>query len=192
MKKLEFVYREILYCALEEKNNVLTQLGLSKKLKLSLSTVNYALKPLKNMAAIEIKLKNFRVIDPKKILYYWASLRTLEKDIIYKTRVDKPVRQIESEAPAEAVFGMYSAYKYRLKNVPADYSEVYVYGECEEIKRRFPQNGRIPNLFVLKKDEFLKGYGKTTTLAQTFVDLWNLKEWYAKEFLIELEKRIGV
>jgi len=27
-------------------------------------------------------------------------------------------------------------------------------------------------------------------LAQVFVDLWNLPEWYAKEFVQALEKRI--
>ena len=37
----------------------------------------------------------------------------------------------------------------------------------------------------------MEGYGKTATLAQTFVDLWNLKEWYAKEFLIALENKIN-
>lgn len=190
MKKIEFVYREILYNALEKKNRTLTQLELSRKLKISLSTVNSALKPLRAMGAIEVRLKNFKIIDPEKVLYYWASIRNLEKDIIFKTRAEKPVQAIESEMPPDIVFGAYSAYKFRFKDVPADYSEVYVYGDLSEVKKRFPESKNRANLFVLKKDEFIEQYGKTTCLAQTFADLWNLKEWYAKEFLEALKKRM--
>ena len=44
---------------------------------------------------------------------------------------------------------------------------------------------------MLKKDTFLDRYGKTTTIAQTFVDLWNIKSWYAKEFVTALGKKLG-
>ena len=194
MKKIEFVYREILYQSLEKKNNKLTQLAVASKLNISLSTVNHALKPLRAMGAIDVKLKNFIVVDKWKILYYWASLRNISRDIIYQTRVDKPIQKIESEMPADVVYGAFTAYKFKFKDVPADYSEAYVYGSDEildEIKKRFPESKNVPNLFVLKKDELMENYGKTTTLAQTFVDLWNLKEWYAKEFLIALENKIN-
>ena len=46
------------------------------------------------------------------------------------------------------------------------------------------------NLFILKKDSLLNLY-KKIPLAQIFADLWNLKEWYAKEFIKALEIRIG-
>ena len=190
MKKIEFVYREILYLSLEKKNNKMTQLAVASKLGISLSTVNHALKPLRAMGAIDVKLKNFIVIDKRKILYHWASLRNISKDVVYATRVDKPVQKIESEMPADAVYGAFTAYKFKFRDVPADYSEVYVYGS-EEIKKRFPENKNVPNLFVLKKDDLMESYGKTTTLAQTFADLWNLKEWYAKEFLIALKNKIN-
>lgn len=194
MKKIEFVYREILYQSLEKKNNKLTQLALASKLNISLSTVNHALRPLRAMGAVEVKLKNFTIIDGKKIIYYWASLRNIAKDIIYKTRVDKPIQKIESEMPANVVYGAFTAYKFKFKDVPADYSEAYVYSSDEaisSIKKRFPESKNVPNLFVLKKDELMESYGKTTTLAQTFVDLWNLREWYAKEFLMALEDKIN-
>ena len=185
MKKIELVYREIL-----DQKKKLTQLELAKKLQISLSTVNFAIKPLRDMGAIEVKLKNFSIVDYKKILYYCASIRNPHKDIIYQTRAEKPVAKIESEMPSEVIFGAYSAYKFTFKDVPADYSEVYVYCEgIDEVQKRFPKNNKIPNLFALKKDMFMRG--KTTSLAHTFVDLWNLKEWYAKEFsdnlLIRLE-----
>ena len=96
--------------------------------------------------------------------------------------------------PADVVYGAFTAYKFKFKDVPADYSEAYVYGSDEmvdDIKKRFPESKNVPNLFVLKKDDLMEAYGKTTTLAQTFVDLWNMKEWYAKDFLTALEDKIG-
>src|SRR3989338_6544110 len=104
MKKIEFVYREILHQSLEKKNNKLTQLAVASKLRISLSTVNHALKPLRAMGAIDVKLKNFVVVDKKKILYYWASLRNIAKDIIYSTRVGKSIQKIEAEMPADIIY----------------------------------------------------------------------------------------
>ena len=95
MLKKEFIYREILFQVLEKNNRKLTQLDLSRRFNISLSTVNNAIQPLKQMNSIQINLKNFIVSDPKKILYYWASIRNINKDIVYKTRVDLPVKKIE-------------------------------------------------------------------------------------------------
>jgi predicted transcriptional regulator len=191
MKKTEQVFREVLYQAIEKNNPCLKQSELSKKLKFSLSTINLAVKKLERMNAIKIKKMEFRVTDVKKILYLWASTRNLEKDIIYQTRAEMPVREIEKNLP-NITYAAYSAYKFRFKDVPADYSEVYVYAdekEAEEIKKRFPLNGKNPNLFVLKQ-EGLGEYPKTGTIAQVFVDLWNLKQWYASDFLKALEQKI--
>ena len=191
MKKIEQVYREVLYQALEKENMSMTQLELSKKLIMSLSTVNLALKNLEKMNSIKIQKMNFKVIDIRKILYYWASIRNIEKDIIYKTRVELSVKETEKSLP-DIIYGAYSAYKFRFRDVPADYSETYVYAdekELEIIKKRFPQNEEKPNFFVLKKDENMK-YSKTGTIAQIFADLWNLRQWYADDFVRALEKRL--
>jgi len=192
MKQKEIVYRELLFRIIEQKKYAFTQSGLAKRFNLSLSVVNYALKPLQQMGAVVIKPRSFDVVDTLKILYFWASLRNIEKNIVYKTRIDAPVRKIESELPANTIFGAYSAYKFKFKDVPADYSEVYVYGDAEEIKKRFPISDEKlpPNLFVLKKDLFLENYGEITVMGQTFVDLWNIKEWYARDFLDALKKKI--
>lgn len=187
MKKIELVYREIIDQAIENKNKILTQSELSKKLNVSLSTVNHALKPLIKMNSIEIKQRCFNVTDVKKILYYWASIRNIEKDIIYSTRVDLTAREIEKNMPQDIIYGAYSAYCFRFKDAPSDYSEIYVYGD-ESLEKRFKKSDKPPNLFVIKKDEFMKG--KITSIAQTFVDLWNIKSWYAKEFLKALEVKI--
>ena len=185
MKKLELVYNKILEEVIENKNHQLTQKSLSEELKISLSTVNHALQPIKNMGAIKISLKNFNVVNTRKILYYWASIRNIKRDIIYKTRVGKPVEEIEKLMPNSAIFTAYSAYKFKFRNKPADYSEVYVYCNKEEIKERFPESKNVPNLFVLKKD-----IAELTT-ANLFADLWNLKEWYAKDYLDALQGRLN-
>lgn len=196
MKKIELIYRELLYQHGEQQQSSFTQLQLAKQLQLSLSTVHHALLPLRRMGAVEMRLKSFHILDPQKILYHWASLRNLQNDIIYQVRVEQPVRKIEAEMPPTIVFAAYSAYKLRFRDVPADYSEVYVYGSIEdgsveEVKARFPPARGNPNLFILAKDQFIEKYGKATTLAHTFVDLWNLPEWYAKEFVLALQQKMG-
>lgn len=186
MKRIEEVYRHILYEAFEKDNYLHKQSEIAEALDMSLSVGNLALKPLKRMLAVRIQKMGFSVVDLKKILYYWASIRNLEKDIIYSTRIEKPVRQIESEVPSGCIFGAYSAYKFRYKDVPADYSEVYIYADdMKEIAKRFPKNTKLPNLIVLEKDKNMEAM----TVGQIFVDLWNLKEWYAKYFLEAIEAR---
>ena len=191
MKKSELVYREILQGIMEKNVAVFTQLELAGSLGISLSTVNNALRPLRNMGAVRVKKRSFEVVNAKKILYYWASTRNFEKDIIYRTRVDfkGTVAEIEKEMPPNVIFAAYTAYKLKFNDAPADYSEVYVYcsNEClKEILKRFPQRNNNPNLFVLRKD-FVD---EQMPIASIFVDLWNMKEWYAKDFLKALEERL--
>jgi len=185
MKKIELVYREILFNSIEKKRRTLTQKELAEKLNISLSTVNHAMKPLRKMGSVRIKKRSFEVVNVKKILYYWASVRNIDRDIIYFTRIEKSASQIEKSMPQGVEFACYSAYKFKFNDVPADYNEVYIYSNnSEEIKKRFPEKKGPPNLFVLKKD-----FDKVT-IAQIFVDLWNLKEWYAKEFMKSMEERL--
>jgi hypothetical protein len=189
MYKSEMVYRELIEFAAEK----LTQLGLSKRLGVSISTVNNALKPLVAIGAVKILQRGIRVTDKEKLLLYWASVRDLERDMIYSTRSDKPTSEIEKSMPADVAYTAYSAYKFRFGGVPADYSEVFVYSEgVEEIERRFPRQSGPRNLFVLKTDERLVGLSKDgiAPLGQVFVDLWNLREWYAREFVKELGARL--
>ncbi len=189
MKRIEEVYREILHQA-EKGNKILTQKSISEKLELSLSNVNNALNPLRRMGAINVKKMCFHVVNTKKILYHWASIRNLKTDIVYSTRAEKSVIEIEKYMPDSAIFTAYSAYRLKFKDAPADYSEVYVYcNDIEEIKNRFPESKKIPNLFILKKDKSIDKYGKIATNANIFVDLWNLPEWYAQEFLKAMEQK---
>ena len=143
MKRAEEIYREILFQSMEKKKNNLTQADIANALNISLSIVNSSLKPLTRMNAIKIRRRGFDVIDKRKILYYWASTRNVEKDIIYKTRVESPVKKIESEMPKDVIYSAYSAYKFKFKDIPADYSEVYVYSsDIKEIEKRFSENNK--------------------------------------------------
>lgn len=184
MKKIELVYNLILEEVLEKGNRKMTQAQLARALRISLSTVNAALNHIKKMHAVEVRPRNFVVVDPKKILYYWASVRNLERDIVYATRADMTVSEIEKSMPPAVVYAAYSAYKMRFRDVPADYSEVYVYGAEEEIRKRFPPSEKRPNIFVLKPA------GGKMTIANMFADLWNMKEWYARDFVVALEMKI--
>ena len=192
MKKIEIIWRELLFQVIEKNNRKFTQRDLADYFGFSTSTVFQALKPARQMGAARVGGRNFVLEDPEKLLYHWASVRNLSTDIIFQGRVDMTVSEIEGLIPPGAAYAAYSAAKKFVKEPPADYSKVYFYADnLEEIKKRYRLVGRgEPNLFVLQPDRFLTNYGQTTTLAQTFVDLWNLQDWYAKEFTEALKDKI--
>ena len=187
MLKSELVFIEIF-------RGAKTQKEIAERLGISLSTVNNAIEPLARVGAIEKRKFGLRIVDREKAVSYWASARNLEKDIVYKTRAEMNVKEIEKSMPSGITFTAFTAFRLKFRDVPADYSEVYVYAEEEElgeIKKRFPQKGGPANLIVLLKPEKF-GNEKIVSNELMFVDLWNLKEWYAKEFLNALKQKIGV
>ena len=86
------------------------------------------------MNAIDKKHLGFKVIDPRKILFYWASFRQLERDIVYQTFVDLSVREIEKMMPS-CLFTAYSGYRFRFHSAPAGYSEVFAYSNDENVEK---------------------------------------------------------
>ncbi|HLC36407.1 MAG TPA: helix-turn-helix domain-containing protein [archaeon] len=185
MLKSELVFLEIF-------KGAKTQKEIAERLGISLSTVNNAVEPLARIGAIEKRKFGLKVIDREKALAFWASARNLEKDIIYRTRAELPVREIEKQMPSGIVFTAFTSFKLRFKEVPADYSEVYVYAneeELAELKKRFPEKNGPANFFVLSKPENF-AEEKIASNELMFVDLWNLKEWYAKEFLKALKQKM--
>lgn len=191
MKKIEMIWREILFQTIEKSNHQFTQKELARTLGVSTSTIFQALKSLRRIGAVRVTGRFFIVEDTEKILYHWASIRDLQKDIIFKGRVNLPVFEIEGMMPANVVFGSYSAARHILGDVPADYDTVYVYAEdLDHIRSRFEFRKGRSNLTVLKADKLVLRYGLKTTLAQTFVDLWNVSDWQAKDFTHALKDKI--
>jgi len=193
MSKKELIFREILQKAIKSRQFEFTQKDLAEELKVSLSTVFNALKIPRQAGAIKVTGRNFSLIDMEKLLYIWSTQRNLEKEIIYKTFVPASAREIEGRVPEKIIFAAYSAYSKKYPDAPADYDKVYIYADSsalDEIKKRFPGRKGSPNLFVLKSDERLKNFGQVAPESQIFCDLWNLKDWYAKDFLKSLKEKI--
>lgn len=191
MTKKETIWRYILHKAFTEKILTFTQKGIAEEFGVSTSTVFNALNVPRKIGAIEVQGRFFRLRDFEKLLLVWATQRNLKNDVIYSTFVGEPVREIEGMMPPDVIFGAFSAYRFAYNEEPADYSTVYVYSNgLEEIKRRFPKQRGTANLFVLKPDSVLASFGKTTPDVQTFADLWNIPEWYSRDYLNALKKHI--
>lgn len=194
MNKKELILMEILDKTIENKQYSFTQKEIAEKLGVSLSTVFNALKIPRQSGAIRVTGRNFTLEDTEKLLYIWATGRDLEKEIVYRAYVPAGAAEIEGLMPAGAVFSAYSAYAQKYGEAPADYDKVYVRADSvtlEEIKKRFPAKKGEPNLFVLKMDggERSKNKGMASD-ALIFSDLWNLRDWYAKDFLNKLKEKI--
>lgn len=194
MKKIETTWHHLLWSALEKHQFKHTQKNLADYFGYSLSTINLAVKKAVSIGAVKMSGKFFVLSDPKKLLFYWATHRNLNKDIIYKTHSDLPISEIEGLIPPQSTIGGFSAAKKILGEAPSDYSKIFFYLPQEEVetaKKRYPPSLReLKNIFILKSYPKQKEYGQITTLAQTFVDLWNLPDWYAKDFLTSLEEKI--
>lgn len=192
MKILELIYREILFQSIENKNYRFVQKDLAHLFECSLSTVFHALKNPREMGAVTIGGRFGEVTDIKKLLFYWATVRRLAREIIYETFSPLPLFNIEGQMPPDITYAAFSAYRRRFNDAPADYDHVYVYsGEnLQKIKKRFPPIKGRARLTVLRADPFLSRYGPITTVAHTFVDLWNCHHWYAKDFSNALLQRI--
>lgn len=192
MKRVERVYCELLEKIIQDHINKTTQKQLSQDCDVSIGTVNYALKPLNQMGIIEKRQRSFKIINPKKLLLYWASMRNLTSEIIYITFSKENTRKIELMMPP-CLFTAYSGYKHKFNEAPTDYGEIYAYSDPELIKKRFPPTkSHLHNIFILRRDTYLEKRSEKgiAPLSLIYADLWNLNTWYANEFLKELEKKL--
>lgn len=194
MKKIETIWHHLLQQAIQNQQYKFTQQELAHHFKYSLSTVNLAISTPTQIGAIRKQSKFFILQDPKKLLYYWSSVRNITKDIIYQITLTHPIPQIEGQMIPSAIFGGYTAAKTYLPEPPADYNKVYIYlnqTDLEKLTTRFPSDPKgLNQLIILKKPSNMNPDHKVTTVPQTFVDIWNLSDWYAKDFIAELEKLI--
>lgn len=197
MLKIEYVWRELLYRAIEQNQPNFTITELANRFHLSSSMVSHALLPLRELNIVKIGKIKSTVVDTERLLYFWATRRNLNKDIIYQTYSNILVREREVIMPAKVIPTAYSACRLLHQITPADYNKIYFYSpDLTLVKKRFPQiNNRPPNLFILKPDPFLPTYLQIS-LAQIFVDLWNLPDWYANEFVqaikLIIKEKIGL
>lgn len=143
------------------------------------------------MGAVTIRRRELEVTDPWKALMYWCAIRNLAGEVVYSNLLDEPVHRIEANLPKESIPTAYTAYRERFGDAPADYSEVYCYGDRDDFARRFGpgQTYGHRNIFVLKSDKHLASLGRAP-LAQVYADLWNIETWYAKRYLEGLGERI--
>lgn len=199
MFKEEAVLREIL-CEVLYKNNVIEQKRISQLLQVSIGLVNKTVARLEQMGAISKDGRHYSMRSYRKVLMFWSSLRNLQQDLIYSTRVSEPVREIERSLPNGTVLTAYTAFNYFFNEAPADYSEVWAYASGDifcEVKKRFPSNNLPGNLFILNGDKLLlensTRYSKgmnVVSIPQLYVDLWNMPSWYSGEYLSALERKI--
>jgi len=197
MKKIEFIWREILTTALEKRQTRFSQKELAEKFRLSTSTVFHALKKPRATGAVKINGRGFELLNFEKLLFLWATERNLKNEIIYQTLANLPIMEIEGSMPPGVIPTAYTAYRFLFKDAPADYDKVYFYSDdLTSIKERFPPNKKEPNIFILKPDSYLKIYRPCPPLPQIFVDLWNLSHWYAKDYqealLEKINERLGL
>ena len=193
MNKKEQIWRFILQKAISARQFEFTQKDIAATLKISLSTVFNALKIPRLQGAVKVTGRNFSLVDMEKLMYIWATQRNIEKEIIYQTHNDAGAKEAEGMMPPGVIYAAYSAYRQKYGEAPADYDKVYVYAGksvLDEIKKRFPKRPGEANLFIFKSDAALEMYGSIAPESQIFTDLWNLKDWYAKDFLNRLKERI--
>lgn len=192
MKKIEFIWRHLLYETIEKQEIRFAQQELAAHFGISSSTVNAALTPIRRMGAIRVGGRGFEVVDYEKILYHWANHRDLTADTIDTMRINLPITAVESSLPHATTPTAYTAVRERFGEPAADYDKVYCYTNAPgDVLKRFEKDmGKgQPNLFLLKSDSFLSTY-PSIPLSQLFVDLWNLSDWYAKDFAQQVKEVI--
>ncbi len=193
MKKKDFVIREILYRVYEKNEFFMTQKSLAQTCNVSLDTANQVVKKLSQFRAIEKKPLAFRVVNPQKILLYWASTRNLAADVVYSTYSPNPIEEIEEDMPNDAIFTAYSGYRKKFGEPAIAYDEVFVYADPDDVKRKFAEK-TVPgkNIVVLKKDPDIKRVSNNgvVPVALLYADLWQLGTSLAERLIIELNQKL--
>src|SRR3989338_6473751 len=197
VRKKEQIWRFILDAALSNgKILQFEQQAIAAKLGISTSTVFHALKVPRQSGAIAVHGRGFVLRDIEKLLTLWASGRNIARDNVYQTHVDMPVQQIDSGLPGSVIFSAYSAYTFRYHETPADYDKVVCYAVdaqiIESVKQRFPMTKGSPNLIILEGDALLPSFGSHLPVSQLYVDLWNLSDWFAADYLKALRVQLHI
>jgi hypothetical protein len=194
MKKIETIWQYLLFQAIEQCEFRHTQAGLAQLFHYSTSTINLALVKPTAIGAVRKSGKFFIVADVIKLLYLASTIRSLTKDIMYHTYSDLPIHELEGLAPADTIFAGYTAASQILSEPPADYTSLYLYLDPSHLdlaKSRYPSLKSGPTqVYILRSPTYLP-LKPRTTLPHTFVDIWNMRDWYARDFTQALEAKIN-
>jgi len=185
------VWRHLLVAALDLgiRRSSLTQLG--AELNLPVSTIHKALERPRAIGAVRGSASGLRVLDPRRLQLLWAAQRDLKRDIVYATRVALTVSEIEARLQVSVIPTAYTAFVlHEGRNVVADYEQVVVYGDGNEVRRRFPRRRGPANLLILEPDPLLSRYGRVAPRCQVYADLFNLPTWQAQRFLEALDREL--
>ena len=191
ISRTEMVWRHLLVAAqdLGMRRSSLTQL--SVELELPVSTIHKALERPRAIGAVRGSASGLRVLDPKRLQLMWAAQRDLNRDIVYSTRVPMTVSEIEARLPVSAIPTAYTALVlHKGRNLVADYEQVVVYADANEVRRRFPRRRGQANLLVLEPDPLLSRYGRIAPRCQVYADFFNLPTWQAQRFLEALDREL--
>ncbi len=189
ISKTEVVWRHLLVGSLEFGNRRTSLTELSHELGLPVSTIHTALERPRAIGAVRGTAAGIRVLDPKRLQLLWAARRDLMRDLVYETRVTLPVDHIESRLPSAVIPTAFTAFVMRAgRNVVADYEQVVVYADAQEVRRLFGPRRGEPNLIVLEPDPLLVRYGRLAPQCQVYADLFNLPSWQAQRFLEVLDR----
>lgn len=189
--RTEMVWRHLLVAALDQgiRRSSLTQL--SAELELPVSTIHKALERPRAIGAVRGSASGLRLLDPKRLLLLWAALRDLNGDVVYATKVPMAVSAIEARLPLSAIPTAYTAFvEHEGRNLIADYEQVVVYADANEVRRRFPPRRGQPNLLILEPDPLLPRYGRVAPRCQVYADLFNLPTWQAQRFIAAWDRKL--
>lgn len=179
-----------------------TQQALAEELGLSKSLVHHATLPLRASGAIEVVGKRLIVRDVRKILLHWATLRRLDRDQVLRLHSDVPPLETVALSPPRLAFTSFAGFVRRYGEQPAPFTLVRAYADptddatLAELTRRFatPTAGRPANLIIHAADALLAtdGLQHTAPPAQLYVDLWNESDFFAVDYLRDLERRLAL
>lgn len=185
----EAIWRHLLVGALDHGQRRTSITQLSVQLGMPVSSIHAALERPRSIGAVRGTAAGIRVLDPKRLQLLWAARRDLARDATYATRVPLPVAEIEARLPTDAIPTAFTAFVALAgRNVVADYEQVIVYADAQQMQKRFAARRGEPSLICLEPDPLLRRYGQVAPLPQVYADLFNLPSWQAQRFLDILDR----
>ncbi|MEM3434291.1 MAG: hypothetical protein QXP27_08980 [Candidatus Methanomethyliaceae archaeon] len=195
MTNKELIWRYLLVESRQRQQWRWQQKEVAAMLGFAPGTVHRALFVPRRAGAVAVESRGFRIRDWKKFLLIWAVFRNMSQDRIWQARLKLPPDRVEGQMIPEARFSGASGFKFRYNYIAADYDEVLIYldeGYLDKLKYRFSSHwARFgeTTITVLKPDRLL---GDIVPPEQIYVDLWQMSQWWASEFIKALEQEFGI